>query len=669
MMSVRLFLALCAAFVCTPMPAQKKISIPLRYEGYSAPTFKSHTRKAEFATADDGTRLAITHYTPADETTQTQFPTILWYLPGHRENIDPATGKITSAYSPAEISFFTSHGYVLAAAEMRGSGASFGTREIDRGPQIGRDGKDIVDWIAKQPWSNGKVGMVGVSYQGFAQYATAAEKPAALKAIFPEIAGLDDYTSMFFPGGTQNISLTSFASNNIQKDDQNRYVPGSRSSLPSVPVIDEDGDGDLVDEIPIDKSGDGDFLNDGQPTYRDANKRQDIYYNATRAHLSNGNLTADTLAKAPFRDSKIGASAVTFADIDPAGRPARIAVSGIAVYNRGGWFDYHARDTVMWQAILAGNTPTRLMMGPTSHSGFPDESGRFGGGPYFQFLGEKNTTAGGLMQEKLRFFDRYLKGVDNGIDREPPVMIYVMGKGWRAENEWPLKRQKIPRFYFGSEGTLSQTAPKAGFAEYAVDPTADSRYAGANRWNYMLTGAHDIMRFTESDKKRLTYTTAPLSQDTEVTGHPIITIMLKATIPDADVFAYLEDVAPDGTSIYLTEGNLRASFQALRDPQTMIGAPANVLRVRPDLPWHGYEQAHQTPEPLANGKEVTLTFDLNPTSWVFKAGHCIRVSIAGADAPSFALNPALAAADKKATYSIREGVSGSFIELPIIPAR
>ena len=100
-------------------------------------------------------------------------------MPGHRESINPRTREIRTGMDLAELDFFTSRGYVVAVAEMRGSGASFGFRVIDRGPQIGRDGRDLVDWIARQPWSSGRVGMIGASFQGFSQFATAAEQPRA----------------------------------------------------------------------------------------------------------------------------------------------------------------------------------------------------------------------------------------------------------------------------------------------------------------------------------------------------------------------------------------------------------------------------------------------------------------------------------------------------------
>ena len=317
---------------------------------------------------DDGVQLAITVYLPTGGPDVSRFPLLLWYLPGHRESIDPATGDITPAYSAHDLDFFTSHGYALAAAEMRGSGASFGVRELDRGPQIGRDGRQLVDWIAAQPWSDGTVGMVGLSYQGFSQYATAAEQPAALKAIFPEIAGFDDYTSMFYPGGILTVALTEMAAGSIVRDDLNHYDPSARRpGFPSVPVVDEDGDGELADEIPIDKDGDGDFLNDGAPEYADGAAREHVYYRATRDHLRNTNLTLETLVAAPFRDSMLAGTDYDYARLDPGDKPTRIAEAGIATYHRGGWFDYHARDTVMWQATLQGHSPTRLMMAPTGH--------------------------------------------------------------------------------------------------------------------------------------------------------------------------------------------------------------------------------------------------------------------------------------------------------------
>lgn len=627
----------------------------------------AYERSAWYVPMEDGVRLALTLYSPAGAASDSRFPVLLWYMPGHRESIDPATGRLVPAWSEEDLTFFTAQGYALAAAEMRGSGASFGTRVLDRGPQIGRDGKSLVDWIAAQPWSDGNVGMVGSSYQGFSQYATAAERPEALRAIFPEIAGFDDYTSMFHPGGIQVVALSSFATNSIVRDDLNYYEPDApRPRLPSAPVIDEDGDGELADEIPLDRDGSGSFLDDGEPTYRDGASRQHIYYKATRAHRDNSNLTVEVLAAAPWRDSKLAGTAWDYRDMDPGERAQRIAASGIAVYNRGGWFDYHARDTVMWHATLAGHVPTFLMMAPTGHGGFPAGSAEelYRAGPYFRLFGDSTSTHEMLNREKLAFFDRYVRGIDNGFDKRPPVRLYVMHKGWRDEPDWPLARQRLLTYHFAADGKLANSAGPEGTDRHEVDLTADARSQGASRWNFGVSGAREPLSLDAGQGRRLQYATEPLAADMEVTGHPVLTVTLSSTAANGDLFAYLEDVGPDGRSLLVTEGQLRLNYPGVKPVQQIIPGSAGAVRVQPDVPWHGFTRGDYVPDALANGHVRTYRLDLMPTAWVFRAGHRIRLSIAGADVPSFALHPA---GGTRPVWTVRRGAGLSRLKLPVIP--
>ena len=116
---------------------------PRAYEGWR--------RLAALVPVRDGTQLAVTVYLPENPQAKV-LPVLMWLHPGHRESIDPATGATRPVMAESDIAFWTGHGYAIAVAEMRGSGASFGARKIDRGPQIGRDGKDIIQWGAGQPW-------------------------------------------------------------------------------------------------------------------------------------------------------------------------------------------------------------------------------------------------------------------------------------------------------------------------------------------------------------------------------------------------------------------------------------------------------------------------------------------------------------------------------------
>jgi putative CocE/NonD family hydrolase len=511
--------------------------------------------------------------------------------------------------------------------------------------------------------------MVGASYQGFSQYATAAERPAALRAIFPEIAGFDDYTSMFNPGGIPNIALSAFASASIVRDDLNYYEPkAARPRYPSAPVVDEDGDGDLSDEIPLDKNGSGSFLDDGKPTYADGKPRQDFYYKATAAHRDNLNLTVEMLLAAPHRDSKVGGTPYDYRMIDPADRAQRIAASGIAIYHRGGWFDYHARDTVMWHATMAGHVPSFLMMAPTGHGSFPatDSEEIYRAGPYFKLFGDRQSTKAMLNDEKLRFFDRYVRGIQNGFDKRLPVRLYVMNRGWRDEATWPLAREQRVSYRFAPEGRLVAGAVTSGTDRYTVDPKADSLSKGANRWNYGISSASEPLSLDAAVDRRLHYVTAPLAADTEVTGHPLLTVTLSSTASGGDLYAYLEDVGPDGKSLLVTEGELRLNYPTSQPVQAIAGVSSRIIAVKPELPWHGYAAKDFVAEPLKDGKPITVTLDLMPTSWVFKAGHRIRLSLAGADAPSFALHPSLQSGAAP-VWTIHRGPGLSALTLPVIP--
>lgn len=622
-----------------------------------AAVYAAWQRHSAFVPVADGTRLAITWYTPANGPATRSFPVLLWYMPGHRESIDPRTGEIRPGMDVAELEFFTARGYVVAVAEMRGSGASFGHRAIDRGPQIGRDGRDIVDWIARQPWSDGRVGMIGASFQGFSQFATAAERPRALKAIFPEIAGFDDYTSLYYPGGILNLAIGRVAYAAMGQDDRNEFDPEGRPPRwPSLPVVDEDADGELADEIP--EYAGRTFLG-GPPVYADGAARQGLFHQATVEHGANGILTADRISQAPFRDSPLDATGIRYRDLDPGLRADRIAAAGIAVYNRGGWFDYHARDTTQWFATLAGHAPTRLLMAPTAHSSLPR---RPEDNAYLRHFGDTRTSNDMVLAEKLRFFDRYVRGIRNGFDREPPVLIYVVGQGWRREDEWPPRRARTRIFSLEARGALTEGKASVGSDSWRVDPRANSLSQGANRWNYGIASAKSPMSLDASRARRLEYTSAPLDRAREVTGHPVLRLQLSADVPTTDVYAYLEDVAPDGSSLLVSEGQLRADYHRVRRVQ-LIADPASRLRVRPSLPYHGFEKADRDEAPLANGRTVRLEFDLMPVAWKFAAGHRIRLSLAGADEGSFEMSPHSASA----TWQIHRGPGTSVLELPFIP--
>jgi hypothetical protein len=251
--------------------------------------------------------------------------------------------------------------------------------------------------------------------------------------------------------------------------------------------------------------------------------------------------------------------------------------------------------------------------------------------------------------------------------KEPPIHYYLMGgeekNVWKTTDTWPPKGQEMTRFYFRegetagttsiNNGTLNPSAPTIpeAYDTYTVNYTTTT---GKNsRWT-SVNWTHDYPNMRSNDAKALTYTTPPLKTAIQVIGHPVVHVCLSSDAPDLDVFAYLEAVDANGDSIYVTEGNLRASHRALNK------APHDNF----NLPYHSYFKSDQ--KLIPTGEPVELVFDLLPTAYRFPKGSQIRITIACADADNFdtpVINPA------PKLRLLRDKNHPSFIQLPIAQSR
>jgi predicted acyl esterase len=231
----------------------------------------------------------------------------------------------------------------------------------------------------------------------------------------------------------------------------------------------------------------------------------------------------------------------------------------------------------------------------------------------------------------LRFFDYWLKGIDNGVMDEPAVCYYTYGAPagteWRTARQWPPSSRPV-RYYLGPQ-SLGVSAPdeRDGRDEVDVD--------------YGVTAQNGLV-----------YATDPLPADLELTGHPVIDLWVSSTATDGDFVATLEDLAPDGTAVsYHVHGQLRASHRALHQP------PYDNL----GLPYHRSHE--QDAMPLVPGEPALLAFDLMPLSMVFKAGHRIRLNLTFAAGEA---TPRLTPAPRVTVH--RDPVHASSIVLPLAEA-
>ena len=684
--------------------AQTVNTSPLSLEGTSPVEWAGHERSSRFVAASDGVRLAVdvalpTGYTGPGEA-PTAFPVIFRYTPYHRTSIDPETGGVP--LDPWQ--FFLARGYAYVAADMRGTGASFGWNHM-MSPLLVEDGGVIVDWIAAQPWSDGNVGMIGGSYEGWSQFAAAAAQPKALKAIVPFHTGWDGM--LVKPGGIFSYAfvemwtaMTDFINHNNSFD--TFPIP------PVTPVLDEDGDGELTDEIPVDADGDTFFTDDypwpvdpaNPPRYPDGVERTEhAYFNATMEHIAHpdgapGNYDAVTSIRAQrFYDTPRQGDGLSPPDMTWSLVPA-IAGSGVAIYHFAGWWDAFTRSSFEVFATLEGANPSRISAWPMYHQGIsPAAAAAIGSDPE-----RENVYTETYLGEALRWFDHWLKGIENGIDEEPPVYIFVHNEGWRSEAAWPLEREAPTRFYLAGANALAPVPGDPGRDHYTADFTHDAAFGppmdaaqisvanamkGRPPFNAPSFGHSRQQMFgvpdappdrTAKDGQVLTYTSAPLEADMEVTGHPILSVSVSSTADYGDLYFYLEDVNPEGAALLVTEHQHRAGFDRLVDNDLQI--PGNTgIDVKPDLPWHGFREADYTGGVFADGAVVRVTTSLHPTSWLFRKGHSIRLSIAAADWPTFDLHPELSPQNRPdaednivPTITLhRGGEEASYLELPAIP--
>lgn len=321
----------------------------------------------------------------------------------------------------------------------------------------------------------------------------------------------------------------------------------------------------------------------------------------------------------PFRDSWSPLVGSRFwSEGSAASYQDSIQRSGIALYVAAGWQD-ELRDQGL---ITFLNVPdSRVVVGPWKHC----------------FSGDFP-----LLQEMHRFFDYHLKGFDTGLANDARIHYFTMtGKKsgqWQESNEWPLPTTKNKSLFL-SDKELTATNKKSHSQTLFPKP---EKNCTPKWWGPF---SQPCSRHAAS----VTYTAQALDQAVTVTGHPVIDIWISSTLEDANIFAYLEDIAPNGDVTVVTEGRLKASLR--KEAQAPWKMPAG-------LPWHrAYAEDSQ---PLKPGEIVNLRFDLLPTSWVFKPGHRIQLSITGSDYRERLREPA-SVEEKITVYSGRKHPSKIYL--------
>jgi putative CocE/NonD family hydrolase len=501
----------------------------------------------------DGVLLAATLYMPADLRPRERVPALLEYLP-YRKDDDTASGDY------GKHAYFARHGYVGVRVDIRGFGASGGTpptREYSAQEQ--EDGEHVIAWLARQPWSNGNVGMFGISWGGFNAIQMAMRHPPALKAILAIEA-----TEALFKEDVHYMDGVM----HVDEFEVSMDLDQGRSGAPDFP-LDEDTLARRMDSTPWSL----DYFR---------HQRDGAFW---RAPIH------------PFEDIRIPCFLI------------------------GGFQDGY-RDSIprMLERVSA---PVHALLGPWNHD-YPNTSIY---GPRVEWR-----------DQAVRWFDHWLKGIDNGAEREPRLVVYqqrshppgaaaqdIPGE-WRAES-WPPANLSALTWFLAPNHQLT-AAPAAVATDHLRYVPSAGTEAGF-WWGELLTDQRPV------DAYSLTYDSAPLETEVSMLGFAHVRLLATADAPLANWFVRLEDVADDGRVTAITGAGLAGAQR----------------------------RSMEHPKPLTPGKEYMLDLDLHLSSWVWPRGHRIRVAISNAQWPMLWPTP------YPMTTALRlGGAEGSAITLPVVPA-
>ncbi len=571
------------------------------------------------ATMRDGVVLRANVYRPVGEG---QWPVLLTRLPYGK---DLPIGS--SSMDPLQVA---RRGYIVIVQDTRGRMASEGAWY----PYVNEplDGVDTIAWAAQLPYSNGQVGMYGSSYFGSTQWLAALHQPPALRVLSPNITWNDPLNGGSFRGGA--FELGKQANWNLMM-------------------------------------GLGVLMRSHRNDHKALRKAIVALVRETDALGSQGYWSLPLNNFAPLKELDIAPSffdAIAhpmerkfFDTITVRDKHERVTVPSL---NTGGWYDIFLQDTISNFTNMQQHGSTsearqsKLLIGPWTHGGVMNPVGElnFGFGATAAFIDLQTD----LVSLQLRWFDYWLKGVENGITSEKPIKLFIMGANtWRDEDAWPLARAVPTRYYLHSNGKANTLHGDGGLSVEIPDSETSDHYAYDPAHPVITRGGALLMspeypagprdqRATESREDVLVYGTPPLEQDIEVTGPITVHLWAISSAPDTDFVARLVDVHPDGYAQNLTDGIIRARYR-------------NFSR-------------GEAPSLITPGQAYEYEIDLWATSNLFKAGHRIRLDVTSSNFPRWDRNPntghALGSDDELlvAQQSIlHDRAHPSYVMLPVIP--
>ncbi len=495
----------------------------------------------------DGVELSSDVYFPPEGIDGGPYPVLLFRTPYGNQ------GAVPIQYAK----YLSDHGYVVALQDVRGrhdSAGSFYPFNYE-----GPDGYDSVEWFAAQEWCTGKIGMFGGSYVGWVQWAAARELPPHLSALVSTAAAGKWGQELPYHNGMIYLPLIGWlhtVSGRIWNSSDGIDFQSVYKHRP-LRTLDE-------------------AIGRPLPTMHDwlDHPYLDDYWKSVR-------LTADD-----------------FAAID------------LPVLHITGWYDGDQPGTLFFYDGMRAHSPAadkqHLLIGPWDHAGTRTPK-RITGAVDF---GEDATVD--VLAAHVRWFDHWLKDLDNGVEHDDRARYFATGANvWRTGEAWPPAGTPT-KYFLGADGALGPEG-SAGSQSYAYDP--DDPVVTASDWNFYATltltaPAPLDRRFVERRDDVLVYTSDALTEPLDIAGKPTISLCASSDCPDTDWVVLLTDVAPNGSSLLLCEGVMRARYRESLEHEALL-----------------------TP-----GEVYEFAFEMGATTHTFQPGHCVRVDVTSSYVPTYARN-------------------------------
>lgn len=547
----------------------------------------------------DGVKIATDIYLPGNISPGEKIPAIFHQTRATRRYalrwpFNYFIERSSRYFYKSRIKKLLNNGYALVNIDQRGSGASFGTRTREWSENDINDAYEVLDYIVKQPWCDGKTILYGNGYSAVAAELLLTKHHPSVKAAVFASSAFDIYTDLICPGGVKNDKfLYYWAFFNYYRDIEE--IP---SLIPEIRRL---------------------FLMLVTKGTASASKswklRSQLRHCVKEERIQT--ITYDQIKNLTFRDDQILSGAINTSS--PHFYLKELNTSNVPICSISGWFDGAYSLGAIKRFMNVQTKGSRLVLGGWSNNRYMS---------LMPFPSRRRDSNFDPIAESIRFMNYHVKNIDNGIGSEERVHYFTMAKNaWQSSYSWPPIDIAFHNFYLRNNNIVILNSPSKISGDDKIKFNYRTTSGSYSRWESLIQADCHTVAYNSSeehDDLSLIYATPPFEEDFEITGTAVISLYIKSNIPDIQIFVYLADMLTTGNMAYITEGLFRTVHKNINNLQAPYEVP---------YPTHSF--ARKDASFLSPTQENLVTFNLLPVSYLIKKSQSLRIRITGSDKDNF----------------------------------